>query len=203
MVREGQGADTKWGEQELVDGLRLGSESAIADFLTRTHRPVYWMACRLTTDPDIRRDWTHDVLIQIVEEIGRGSFVYRWPGCFWSWFRKRAHFLLLNHLGKTRNHDRRHLRGDSASIELEHAAFSKDWNPTEQLEAVELRASIERCIEKLPQREQQSAYTLILFQECTYQEIASHLEAPLNTVRSWIRRARIAVRCCMEESLGD
>ena len=66
-----------------------------------------------------------------------------------------------------------------------------------------------RDLGKLPSEEQQRALRLLLLDEMDYEEIARAMAAQLNTVRSWIRRARIAVRECLssyyrfDEALED
>jgi hypothetical protein len=62
-------------ERELVDGLLAGEPRAVSDFLERTHHPVFCMACRLTGDSDLRRDWAHTTLLGILEDLKRGRFV--------------------------------------------------------------------------------------------------------------------------------
>ena len=99
-------------EEALAQGLAHGDETAISSFLERTHRPVYAMATRLTPDPDLRHDWTHETLLKIIDELGKGHFVYRHPGCFWSWFQMRCRFLLINLYNRHRKQQSRWTAGD-------------------------------------------------------------------------------------------
>jgi RNA polymerase sigma-70 factor (ECF subfamily) len=190
-------------EEALVRGLLAGDASAVTDFIQRTHRPVFAMACRLTPDADLRQDWTHDVILRILEELGRGTFVYRWPGCFWSWFRQRTHYLLLNCLTRQQRHGRREIGGDVMTAALESLAGSGGGDPAADLERAEARAAVERCLERVSPESHERALRLRLFDELAYERIAAEMEAPLNTVRSWIRRGRIALRECLSRSLGE
>ncbi len=188
-------------EEALVQGLLSGEARAVDDLLRRSHRPVFAMACRLTPDPDLRQDWTHDVLLRIVEEMGRGTFVYRWPGCFWSWFRQRAHFLFLNQLSRHRTRTSREIGGDTMEAALESLAGAGPRDPVADLERSEARAAIERCLGRIPQESHERALRLRLFEDLPYERIAEEMTAPLNTVRSWIRRARFAMRECLAHNL--
>ena len=190
-------------EEALVRGLLAREAPAVADFVQRTHRPVFAMACRLTTDPELRQDWTHDVILRILEELGRGNFVYRWPGCFWSWFRQRTHFLLLDQLTRQRKLAAREIGGDTMAAALESIAGSGGGDPAADLERAEARAAVERCLGRVSPESHERALRLRLFEELPYEQIAAEMEAPLNTVRSWIRRARIAMRECVARSLGE
>jgi len=53
---------------------------------------------------------------------------------------------------------------------------------------------MEEGLDGIENPEQRRALWLLLDQELSYQEIADLMSAELNTVRSWIRRGRIAVR---------
>ena len=184
-------------ERALVDGLQARDPAAVEEFVERTHRAVYAKARRLTDDLDLCQDWTHNVILRILDELSAGNFVYRWPGCFWSWFGKRAHFLLLNQYNRQRKHTERHQGGESSELTLEGVAVPDGQSPDRILENVEIRATIEDCLSKLPSENHRRVLTLLLFEEMSYEDIARTLATPLNTVRSWIRRARISVRKCV------
>ena len=129
--------------------------AAVNDFLERTHRSVFAMACRLTHDPEHRQDWTHDVLLHLVEELGRGRFVYRWPGCFWSWFAMRARFLLLNRLRRYRLQEGRFESGPLAEKDLAAVALPTSVSPDRVMQGLQARETVEECIDKLDRDEVQ------------------------------------------------
>ena len=184
-------------EEALVQGLMQRDEAAVATFVKRTHRAVYAKACRLTDDAELRQDWTHNVLLRILDELAAGRFVYRWPGCFWSWFGKRAHFLLLNQYNEQRKYADRFVGAESADDVMAEAAGSAGEAPDRILENVEIRSTIEECLQKLPSEDHRRVLTLLLFEEMSYEDIATALSTPLNTIRSWIRRGRVSVRKCV------
>jgi RNA polymerase sigma-70 factor (ECF subfamily) len=189
-------------EEALVAGLSRGSSSSIREFMKRSHRPVYAMTARLTLDPDLRHDWCQDVLLHVVREMGAGRFVYQRPGCFWAWFRSRANFQLINLYHKHRRQQDRISTGEVATELVERLPMSEGADPHRLLEAVESRRIMEECLDSLDSTDQRQALYLALFQEQAYQEVAESMGAALNTVRSWIRRARIAMRTCVENRFG-
>jgi RNA polymerase sigma-70 factor (ECF subfamily) len=198
-------------ERALVEGLLARDGAALSEFLERTHHPVYCMAIRLSGDPETRRDWAHDVLLGILADLERGRFEYRGPGSFWGWFRKRAHFRLLDAYRRDRLvTDRESPRGgaEELSENTGRDGTSAAWpiggaveDPLEELHRVEIRAALERCLEALPNEDHRRSLELLLFRDLPYEEVARTLEVPLNTVRAWIRRGRLAVRRCLVESL--
>lgn len=184
-------------EEALARGLAAGDPAAVKDFLNRSHRAVYFMTARLTLDPDLRHDWCQDILLKIVAEMAAGRFVYRHPGCFWSWFQLRTNFLLINQYHQHKKHTERWSTGEVGADLAEKYPVQAGADPQHLLEAVEARRVIEECLEQLDSEDHRRALHLVLFQDRPYQEVADAMGATLNTVRSWIRRARIAMRHCV------
>lgn len=185
-------------EPVLVEGLLRNDAGAQAEFVTRSHHAVYALACRLSPDVDLRRDWTHDCLLRLLDDLTSGAFTYRHPGSFWSWFRKRAWFLLLESRRTHRIHTQREQTGgDDCGADRPAAS-----NPERDLADREAAAAVEACIDNLASLDQRQALRLLLYQDLSYQEIADTVGAPLNTVRAWIRRGRLALRTCVASKLG-
>lgn len=190
-------------ERTLLEGLRARDARSREAFLEATHHPVYCLASRVTLDPDLRRDWAHAALLGILGDIEQGRFVFRHAGGFWSWFRKRAYFRLLDER-------RRHLRQQSRERVLAPAAeeapdlsdFGVETNPTAELERVELAAAVEDCLSRIASDKPRRALALLLGQELDHAAIAEALAAPANSVRVWVMRGRVALRRCLAERWG-
>lgn len=189
-------------EKQLVDGLLAGESRAISDFLDRTHHPVFCMACRLTGDPDLRRDWAHTTILGVLEDLKRGRFVYRRPGSFWAWFRKRAHFRLLDQYRLQQRIARREVAAEGDGGDLVADAPGHAVDPADAMERIELLGALEECLGRLANLQQRRALALLLLEDMPYQDIAEAMAAPLNTVRAWIRRGRLDLRRCLAQALG-
>lgn len=184
-------------ERALLEGLRANDRAALDGFVEHTHAPVFYLACRLTRDPDERREWAHATVIRVLDDIRSGRFVLRHPGAFWSWFRKRAHFLLLDEYRRARLRQRREVSSEAAPDPPDPSAA-----PDALLERVELRAALEECLARIASDDQRRALVLALEQELPYDAIAEAMHAPTGTVRAWIHRARIAMRRCLVTRWG-
>ena len=189
-------------ERELVEGLLSGQAEALSTFLQRTHHPVYCMACRLTNDRDQRHDWSQQVLLGVLGDVEHGRFTYTRPGSFWAWFRKRAYYRLLDEYRRSRLRREREGGGASGEQPPDLEGFSAGGDPLDELERCEILAALEACMGKLPSVHQRSALEMLLFRQMDYLSIAEDLGAPLNTVKAWIRRGRLAVRKCLVRALG-
>lgn len=188
-------------ERELVDGLARGDLGAIDDFLSRTHHPVFIMSGRLVSDTDLRQDWTHDVLLGILDDLRLGRFVYRRPGSFWAWFRKRAYFRLLDAYRSHRVRQHREA-GEASFDDTALASVTGGADPAIELERTELRAALEACLGTLSNARHRDALWHLLVEDLSYQGIAERMSTPLNTVRAWIRRGRLTLRECLATRLG-
>jgi RNA polymerase sigma-70 factor (ECF subfamily) len=195
------GPDAARDEHRLVDGLLANHPHSVNEFLERSHHPVYCMACRLSRDPDSRRDWSHDVLLGILDDLARGRFEYRGPGSFWAWFRKRAYYRLLDEYRRSkRTRERESPQG--GTLDLPEGSPLREHDPAEELRRTLTRSALEACLDRLENRDHRRALDLLLFQDLAYEAIAERLGAPLNTVRAWIRRGRLQMRRCLVESLA-
>ena len=70
-------------------------------------------------------------------------------------------------------------------------------SPAQQAETLTDRARLEDCLEQLePKRH--SLIRAAFFDGATYEELAARIEAPLGSVKSWIRRGLMQLRSCLE-----
>ena len=70
-------------------------------------------------------------------------------------------------------------------------------DPLRQLETTAEGEALRRCLEEL--EEGQRRVVLLAFVEgLSHSELASKLQAPLGTVKSWVRRSLIGLRRCLE-----
>ena len=86
---------------------------------------------------------------------------------------------------------------------------SVQWNEATEAEATplfgpaggdlpdHLNASVRGCLGRL-KPEQQKAVCLAFYYGLTHEELALHLEMPLGTVKSWIRRSLLQLKDCLE-----
>ncbi len=184
-------------EQALVAGLGAGAPWARQAFCERTHDATYAWASRLTRDADLRRDWTHDALLRVMADVAGGRFTWRRPGSFWAWFRARAPYLLLDSL-----RERRRLESRERGVGDELPPLAAPDDPSLDLENLEIVGAVVDCLESLANPDQRQALTLLLYEECSYEEIAAAVGRPLNTVRTDIRRGRLALREDLARRLG-
>lgn len=76
---------------------------------------------------------------------------------------------------------------------------SPDAGPQELAEQADDALALRGCLGRLS-AEQQQCLSLAYYQGLSHGEVAEHLSQPLGTVKSWVRRALIAMKACLERA---
>jgi len=79
---------------------------------------------------------------------------------------------------------------------------SEDAGPLELLQRAAERRDLVACVGQLS-AEQQQCVALAYYQGLSHNEVAEHLAQPLGTVKSWLRRALIALKACLGRAGGS
>ena len=76
---------------------------------------------------------------------------------------------------------------------------SPDASPMESLILLQQGASVRWLLGALP-TEQRQSLTLVFYGGLSHKEVAQHLDRPLGTVKSWVRRALISLRTSLDSA---
>ncbi len=88
-------------------------------------------------------------------------------------------------------------RGAHTKVEMAEQIEDPGASPSQQAETMTDRARLEKCLKELePKRH--SLIRAAFFDGSTYEELAARIEAPLGSVKSWIRRGLMQLRECLE-----
>lgn len=85
-------------------------------------------------------------------------------------------------------------QGDEA--DLVDRVASDDAGPLQLLQQAAQKRDVEHCVGRLS-AEQQQCVALAYYQGLSHSEVADHLAQPLGTVKSWVRRALLALKDCL------
>ena len=84
-----------------------------------------------------------------------------------------------------------------ASFELAQNVEDQGASPPQSVETSKDRARLEHCLQRLePKR--RSLIHAAFFEGLTYEELAARIEAPLGSIKSWIRRGLLQLRECLD-----
>ena len=91
---------------------------------------------------------------------------------------------------------------DGDDVDMLATVPSPDAGPLDLLERAAQSQDLERCIDRLS-AEQQQCLALAYYQGLSHSEVAQHLVQPLGTVKSWVRRALMALKDCLGRAAID
>ena len=97
-----------------------------------------------------------------------------------------------------------HLRGndDDEDTDLLATLPSDAAGPLELLLQAAQQREVTDCVQALS-AEQQQCVALAYYQGLSHSEVATHMAQPLGTVKSWVRRALIALKGCLGQQRAD
>ena len=181
---------------DLIDRVAGRDEVALKLLYDQTASRLYGLALRILGN----KEWAEDVLQESFLGIWRSAGAYRdslspplaWMGML---VRSRA----LDFL-RRRRAERLHL---NLPIEdFEELPQDKDaQGPMQLVEASEQAVVLHQCLEKLEQPQRQ-VVSLAYLSDLSHSELASSLKLPLGTVKSWVRRALLALKDCLGHAVA-
>jgi RNA polymerase sigma-70 factor (ECF subfamily) len=162
-------------EQAVIERVLGGDAEAYGELLERYQPGLVYHCAAMVHDGDVANDMAQEACIKAFMQLKRYKPEYR----FSTWLYKIATNTCLDYL--KRQH---HLSLDDVPEQT-----SSQATPHEQAEADDNARRVQEAVKRLPVR-YQTVISLYYWQERSYEEIAEIMNAPLNTVRTWIRRAK-------------
>ena len=175
-----------------------GREAAFRELVHRYERPVFALVYRMVRDREVAEDLAQDTFVKVLNHIDRYSPDFK----FSSWLFKIANNVAIDHL-RRRQVDTVSLDGNPHATTADAVEASvldpeaPQESPLEELEARELGQAIERAIGRL-RPEYRACILLRHVEGRSYEEIATTLDLPLGTVKTYIHRARQALRTALD-----
>jgi RNA polymerase sigma-70 factor (ECF subfamily) len=186
-------------DADVVRLAQEGRDLAFRELVRRYERPVFSLVYRMVRDRETAEDLAQDAFIKVLNHIDRYSPEFK----FSSWIFKIANNVAIDHLRKRRL-DTISMDGSpnaTSAAEVEASAFdvaADQESALDELAARELGSAIELAIGRL-RPEYRSCIMLRHVEGRSYEEIASTLDLPLGTVKTYIHRARHELRRALED----
>ncbi len=89
-------------------------------------------------------------------------------------------------------------RDGGDDIDVLGATASDDAGPLDLLIGSARAREVTHCVEQLSP-EQQQCIAMAFYQGLSHADVANHLSQPLGTVKSWVRRALLALKDCLRQ----
>ena len=187
-------------DADIVALAQQGRERAFRELVRRYERPVMSLIYRMVRDREAAEDLAQDSFVKVLNHIDR----YRPEFKFSSWIFKIANNVAIDYLRK-RQLDTVSMDGSPHAMtaaEAEASSFdvvAQQESALDELEAREIGTAIERAIAKL-RPEYRACIVLRHIEGRSYEEIATTLDLPLGTVKTYIHRARNELRIALQDA---
>ena len=175
-------------DAQLVALILQADDAAFAVLVTRYHRRVYGITYRMLGNVAEAEDLCQEIFLRLYQQLPR----YDQGMPFTPWLRRLACNQVLNHLKK------RSLKITPLEIKIGNeqqprpiAAGQKD--PEQALMAKYQDKQLQQALLELPEN-YRLAFTLKYVEDLTAEEIGELLNIPRNTIKTWLVRAREALR---------
>ena len=179
-------------DENLVARTLAGDRNAFRALAENRYQSVYRLCRSILRHPEDAEDATQEVFVRAYQALGQ----YAGRGAFDAWLRR----LTVNHcLNRTQTAAAKTAaRSYSLDLMADTLPASQDFDPEERFLRAENRAQVREQLALLPQQER-AAMSLRLLDNLSYEEIADMMNAPVNSVRSWLHRGRARLRAALQE----
>ncbi|THF75021.1 RNA polymerase sigma factor [Cohnella fermenti] len=163
-------------ELDLIKAAQAGDRDALVELLRGIENQVYRTAYYLLNNEQDALDASQEALIKIYTKI----HTYEEKAQFRTWVQRIVTNLCIDKFRRIR---------PSVSIDEHELIFESKDNVEDEVLSVYASEEIREAIGKLPEHHR-SVIILRYLQDFSYNEIADSLDLPLNTVKSYLFRAR-------------
>ncbi|MDQ7823562.1 MAG: sigma-70 family RNA polymerase sigma factor [Candidatus Eremiobacteraeota bacterium] len=191
-------------EQEdsvLVRNFKNGDVEAFNAIVKKYGSRLYGVIFRMARDHKITDDILQETFIRLYYSIN--TYKEQFP--FYPWLYRIAVNLTINHLRKNKREAKVSIDGEELQVDsdVKLSAMPTDLSSPEQaLSNRELYDEVNRALLKLPPA-MRAVFTLRIFDERTYNEIAQILNISLGTVMSRLSRSREKMKILLSGYLAD
>ncbi len=183
--RDGRGAQAQPDVASLLQGCAEGDRGAFHRLYELQSPRLYGLALRLMQQPALASDAVHDTFIQVWQRAARFDPA---RGAAEAWLASLVRYRAIDIL-------RRRAREQYGQEREDEPDPTPD--ALQQLGERADGAALHRCLGELD--DGQRRVVLLAFMDgLSHSELAGRLQAPLGTVKSWVRRALLGLRRCLE-----
>ena len=174
--------------ESLLAQIALGNRSAFDALYRSTAHRLFGICLRVLTQRSEAEDALQDVYTAVWRKAGQFDST---KASATAWLAMIARNKAIDRL---RSMPARQTR---TSVELAENIEDPGASPAQQVQTAADRAQLDHCLERLEPR-RRSLIRAAFFDGLTYEELSAKIEAPLGSIKSWIRRGLMQLRECLD-----
>ncbi len=172
----------------LLSATAQGDRGAFAALYKEVAGRLYAVSLQLLQQPDLAEDAVQEAFVRIWHNAGEYQHD---KGQVLTWMISIVRYRALDMLRASRR------RRETSSTHEELDEPSHERGPYTELFEQRERVRIDQCMDHLEQSQRQAIH-LAYFKGFTHHEVCAHLDSPLGSVKSWIRRGLERLKRCLE-----
>ncbi|WP_353219182.1 sigma-70 family RNA polymerase sigma factor [Salinisphaera sp. S4-8] len=177
---------------EWLAATARGDEQAFQHLYAATSSQLYALLLRILRNPERAQDALQDAYVRVWQ---KADTYTPERGAPLTWLLSIARYRALDVLRRKRPEVAMPEEPDMVATLLED---EQSLSPLEENENQQSLDAINVCLQTL-QPQQRDSVLLAYYEGLTHQELSERLDAPLGTVKSWIRRGLLRLRECLAE----
>lgn len=179
----------------LLARVALGDRSSFAQLYGRTRRELFAVAYRVLGSRETAEDALQDAFVSIWHHAANYRVAASQP---MTWMTSIVRNRALDVFRSEGKHPQRAVRASVHDAEEDAVQIaSPDPEPSELLDQAVESLGIRRCMDALDPAQRQ-ALSLAYYRGLSHSEIAETMDAPVGTVKSWVRRGLDRLKHCLE-----
>jgi RNA polymerase sigma factor (sigma-70 family) len=183
----------------LLSRAALGDRRAFADLYDATSAHLFAVLLRIQRDRSAAEDLLQEVYVAVWKSAGNFDAARSQP---MTWLTSIARNRAIDSLRRQQTQVRTESitrDEDDERPDAAEAAADGGPGPLELLDRASDARELGRCMQGLTAAQRQSV-ALAFFDGLSHAEVAGRLREPLGTVKSWVRRALMSLKECLERS---
>lgn len=180
-------------EKRLIVQAKRGDTNAFESLVRKYQKPIYYLCYRMTGAHQAADDLSQDVFIKAYFALSH----FKEEMIFFSWIRKIAINRAINHLKVWK-------REKTLGVDEMRISQNPDASPQEMPEETYQRKQMVKTFKQALQNlsaEQRAIFVLKVYENLSYEQIATTLNIPQGTVMSRLSRARRNLKKAMSAYL--
>jgi RNA polymerase sigma factor (sigma-70 family) len=185
---------------QLLARTGLGDRAAFSQLYERSSGHLFAVLLRIQRDRALAEDLLQEVYVSVWKAAASFDAARSQP---LTWLTHIARHRAIDSLRRAQSQPQTTSLSadDEDSADPTDAIASDEPGPLDLLGQASDKRELTQCMENLTPPQRQSV-ALAFFDGLSHAEVAEHLAQPLGTVKSWVRRALVTLKGCLDRAAG-